>query len=136
MYILGCGHKCTSLYRRPSHTLLYNKIIMVLRELMLTQCAALCTNPACRKIATNSFSVVSCHHFHDKCLFEYSLKDVYCLFLITRWSRDSVIGIVTGYGLNDGGVGVQAPVGSRIFSPRRPDWLLGPPNLLSNGYRG
>jgi hypothetical protein len=30
-----------------------------------------------------------------------------------------------------------APVGSRIFSPpRRPDRLCGPPNLLSNLYRG
>jgi hypothetical protein len=37
---------------------------------------------------------------------------------------DSVVGIATGYGLNDGGVGVRVPVGSRIFSsPRRPDRL-------------
>jgi hypothetical protein len=34
-------------------------------------------------------------------------------------------------------VRVRVPVGSRIFSsPRRPDRLWGPPNLLSNGYRG
>jgi hypothetical protein len=52
------------------------------------------------------------------------------------WSRDSVVCIATGYGLNDRGVGVRVPVGSRIFSsPRRPDRLWGPPNLLSNGYR-
>jgi hypothetical protein len=32
---------------------------------------------------------------------------------------------------------VRVPVGSRIFtSPCRPDRLWGPPNLLSNGYRG
>jgi hypothetical protein len=31
-------------------------------------------------------------------------------------SRDSVVGIATGYGLNDRGVGVRASVGSRIFS--------------------
>jgi hypothetical protein len=44
---------------------------------------------------------------------------------------------VTGYGLNDRGVGVRVPVRSRIFSPpRRPDRLWGPPNFLSNGYRG
>jgi hypothetical protein len=42
-----------------------------------------------------------------------------------------------GYGLDDRGVGVRVTVGSRIFSsPRRPDRLWGPPNLLSNGYWG
>jgi hypothetical protein len=52
-------------------------------------------------------------------------------------SRDSVVGIATGYGPDDRGVGVRVPVGSRILSsPRRPDRLWGPPNLLSNGYRG
>jgi hypothetical protein len=52
-------------------------------------------------------------------------------------SRSSVVGIATGYGLDDRGVGVRVPVGSRIFSsPNRPDRLSGLPNLLSNGYRG
>jgi hypothetical protein len=52
-------------------------------------------------------------------------------------SRDSVVGIATGYGLDDQGVRVRVPVGSRIFSsPSRPDRLWGPLNLLSNGYRG
>jgi hypothetical protein len=52
-------------------------------------------------------------------------------------SRGGAVGIATGYGLDDRGVGVQAPVESRIFiSPRRPDRLWGPPNLLSNGYQG
>jgi hypothetical protein len=52
-------------------------------------------------------------------------------------SRDSVVGIATSYGLDDRGVGVRIPVRSRIFSsPDRPDRLWGPPNLLSNGYRG
>jgi hypothetical protein len=51
-------------------------------------------------------------------------------------SRDSVVGIATGYGLDERGVGVRVPVGSRIFSsPRRPDRLWGPPSFLSNGYR-
>jgi hypothetical protein len=31
-------------------------------------------------------------------------------------SRASVVGIATGYGLDDRGVGVRVPVGSRIFS--------------------
>jgi hypothetical protein len=52
------------------------------------------------------------------------------------WSRDSVVGIATGYGLDDREVEVRVPVGSRIFSsPCRPDRLWGSPNLLSNGYR-
>jgi hypothetical protein len=38
-------------------------------------------------------------------------------------------GIATGYGLDDRGVGVRVPVGSRIFSsPSRPDRLWGPPS--------
>jgi hypothetical protein len=50
----------------------------------------------------------------------------------TGRSRDSSVGIATGYGLDDrGGGGVLVPVGSKIFtSPCRPDRLWGPPNLL------
>jgi hypothetical protein len=52
-------------------------------------------------------------------------------------SRDRVAGIATGYGLDDRGVVIRVPVGLRICSfPRSPDQLWGPPNLLSNGYRG
>jgi hypothetical protein len=51
-------------------------------------------------------------------------------------NRDSVVGIVTGYALDDGGVRVRVSVGSRMFSSaRHPDRLCRPPNL-SNGYRG
>jgi hypothetical protein len=39
-------------------------------------------------------------------------------------SRDSVVGIATSYGLDDRGVGLRVPIGSRIFSsPDRSDWL-------------
>jgi hypothetical protein len=42
----------------------------------------------------------------------------------------------SGYGLDDRGVGVRVPVGSRIFTSRsRPDRLWSPHSLLSNGYR-
>jgi hypothetical protein len=52
-------------------------------------------------------------------------------------SRDSVIGIATGYGLDDRGVGIRVPVGSRIFSsPRCPDRLRSSPSLLSKEYQG
>jgi hypothetical protein len=34
--------------------------------------------------------------------------------------------MVTGYGLDDRGVGVRVPVGSRIFFPRHPDRFWGP----------
>jgi hypothetical protein len=51
-------------------------------------------------------------------------------------SRDSAVGIATGYGLDDWEVGVRVPIGSRIFtSPFRPDRRWGPPNLLYNVYR-
>jgi hypothetical protein len=52
-------------------------------------------------------------------------------------SRDSIVGIATGYGLDDQGVGVRVPVGARIFSsPCHPDWLRGPRSLLSSVYWG
>jgi hypothetical protein len=57
--------------------------------------------------------------------------------ILLNLSRDSSVGIATGYGLDDRGVGVRVPVGSRIFcSPLRPDRLWGPHNNLSNGYWG
>jgi hypothetical protein len=42
--------------------------------------------------------------------------------VLTHRSRDSAVGIATGYGLDDRGVGVRVPEGSRILSsPHRPD---------------
>jgi hypothetical protein len=50
-------------------------------------------------------------------------------------SRDSVIGIATGYGLDDGGVGVPVPVRSKIFSmPSRP--ALGSTHPLNQWVTG
>jgi hypothetical protein len=52
-------------------------------------------------------------------------------------SRVSTVGIATGYGLDNQGVGVRVPVVARFFTfPCRPDQLWGPPSPLSNGYRG
>jgi hypothetical protein len=49
-------------------------------------------------------------------------------------SHGSIVSIATGYRLNNREVRIQVPVGSRILtSPYLPDWLWGPPNLLSNG---
>jgi hypothetical protein len=44
------------------------------------------------------------------------------MYLYDFESLDSSVGMATAYGLDDGGVGVRVPEGSRIFSsPRRPD---------------
>jgi hypothetical protein len=48
-------------------------------------------------------------------------------------SRDSSVGVATGYGLDGQGLRVWVLVRSRIFSsPYRSDWLWGPPSFLSN----
>jgi hypothetical protein len=38
------------------------------------------------------------------------------VLLLVWWSRVSAVGIETGFGLDDQGVGVRVPVRSRIFS--------------------
>jgi hypothetical protein len=74
----------------------------------------------CYSLFVKLFCLNVCHI----CLWEYR-------------SRDGAVGILTGYGLDAREIGVKVPVGSRIFSsPRRPDRIWGPPNLLSNGYEG
>jgi hypothetical protein len=58
------------------------------------------------------------------------------IYNFIKGKEPRAVGIATGYGLDDGGIGVRIPVGSRIFSsPLCPDLLWGPPSLLSNGYR-
>jgi hypothetical protein len=66
-----------------------------------------------------------------------TLKSNFKPFKTVFKSRNSVVGIATGYGLDDRRVGVRVPIGSRNFSfPCRSDRLWGSPSLLSNGYRG
>jgi hypothetical protein len=55
----------------------------------------------------------------------------------SKRSRDSAVGIATGYELDVRVVRVLVLVGLRIFSsPRRSDRLWGPPDLLYSGYQG
>jgi hypothetical protein len=81
---------------------------------------------------------------HNCCYMRFCLYDVrfgwFYIFIVspnTSLSRDSSVGIATGYGLDDQGAWVRVPVGKKIFtSPYRPDRLWGPPNFLQNGYLG
>jgi hypothetical protein len=40
-------------------------------------------------------------------------SEIYFDIVLPSRNRDSIVGIMTGYGLNDRGVGVRVPVGSR-----------------------
>jgi hypothetical protein len=52
-------------------------------------------------------------------------------------TRDSAVGIAINYGLDDRGIGVIVPVGSRIFSsPSRPDWRWVHPTSYPIGTGG
>jgi hypothetical protein len=64
-------------------------------------------------------------------------KLIFCLYESPSGSRDSSVGIATGYGLDDRRVWIPFPLGPRsFFSPRRPHRFWGLPSLLSNGCRG
>jgi hypothetical protein len=58
------------------------------------------------KVVINIYEVVILSHFE----YNYYRKEPIC-----PRSRDSAVGIATGYGLYDRGVGVRVPVGWRIF---------------------
>jgi hypothetical protein len=90
---------------------------------------------------TNLWASTAC--YRDIFAFLYRSKNtlasgyIYCFSKRYMYRRNSSLGIATGYELDDRGVGVRFPVGARIFSsPRHPDRLWGPSNLLSNGCRG
>jgi hypothetical protein len=61
----------------------------------------------------------------------FQINDVMCY---SCRSRDSAVGITTGYGLDDRRVGVRVPVMSRTFSSQcHPDRIWGPSSLPFNG---
>jgi hypothetical protein len=60
---------------------------------------------------------------HDNMIMIIVIISIMIIIIIMR-SQESAVGIATGYGLDDRGVGVRVPVGARIFSfPSRPDWV-------------
>jgi hypothetical protein len=73
---------------------------------------------------------------------DYSFRYLSVIMYWCYLFRDNVVGIATGYGMDDRGVGVGVPVGSRIFSmssrpalgPTRPpiQWV---PGTLSPGIK-
>jgi hypothetical protein len=69
-------------------------------------------------------------HFHPWLFSAVTAKQ-----LVVYWG--SIVSIATGYGLDNRGVRVRVPVGSRIFSsPHHPYWFWGPPSCLASGYLG
>jgi hypothetical protein len=58
-------------------------------------------------------------------------------YALTVESGSNAVGMAACHGLDHPGVGMRAPVGSRIFtSPYHPHRLWGTPSLLWNAYRG
>jgi hypothetical protein len=95
-------------------------------------------NKCWRKLDVYFFTVVVPVNLQTSSFYEISFYQIshFRLAFITNRGRHSSVGMAIGYGLDDRGIGVRVPIGSRIFSsPQRPDRLWGPPSLLSNGYR-
>jgi hypothetical protein len=62
-------------------------------------------------------AIVSWQYNLTPCVLELVAGVIFSdISLLSDRSRDNVVGIATGYGLDDRGVGVCVPVGSRIFS--------------------
>jgi hypothetical protein len=64
--------------------------------------------------------ILICGDTDDSVSSNFGLSDILTVKIIryhgNTWNRESVVGVATGYGLEDWGVGVRVPVGSRIFS--------------------
>jgi hypothetical protein len=63
-----------------------------------------------------------------------SQTNIRIILQIAARSRVSAVGIATGYGLDDRGVGFE-PWWGLEFSSRRPGRPWRPPSLISNGFR-
>jgi hypothetical protein len=77
--------------------------------------------------------------FHENSSVPASVAETYgheniLLYFLTAY-RDSSFGTATGYGLDDRG-SISGGSCETFSSTPRPDWLWGPPSLLSNGYWG
>jgi hypothetical protein len=85
------------------------------------------------------FLQVTAREFEPQCIASSKVYSHTCIRLAELSEKliaSTLVGIATRYWLDEKGVGVRVPVGSRIFSSPCPDRLWDPPNLLSNGYWG
>jgi hypothetical protein len=85
-------------------------------------------NKCWRKLIVYLFTVVLPVNLQTSSLYEIGFCEIshFRLAFITNRSRDSSVGVATGYGLDDRGVGVRVPVGSRIFHSATSRPALGP----------
>jgi hypothetical protein len=72
-------------------------IISFLQEPLITNCRPIHVSPFYLRIHISYYNFMTCFEL-----------------LYSSLELDSAVGMATGYGLDNGGVGVQVPVGSRI----------------------